>query len=425
PLTLADAVQKGLQNRMEMRAFEQRAKMTEHELKANQLRYIPQVSAGVDLKYNAILATSIVPIGALNPGNPTDEVAAVRFGTNWANGGGLSLSQVIYDPTIKGAHELAELNGQLTEAQKAQRAEAIALAVAQAYYALLISEAEVGYAQSDSLVAAAKIKDLRERLSEGRALQTDLEAAQLDSASARLRMADIRRNAADWRAQLAYQMGIGPENGGTIVLAEALGSILETRSSTLETENANPVPSTASQLLHVKMRQTMQQRVNEKAGYKPSIFLNGYLGANHFSDAFDPWNGDKWFPTSYVGLSLSLPLTEGFIRQQRIQRLDANLLADKMDLDASQHQTDLEFERAKIALQSAQEALVMQMQMQELAQKRLALAQARLAADRGLTTEVIQAENQVQSARFQSLRRGYDVLMADLEMRRVCGMLKF
>jgi outer membrane protein TolC len=150
PLTLADAVQKGLQNRMEMRAFEQRAQMTEHELKANQLRYIPQVSAGVNMQYNAILATSIVPIGALNPGNPTDEVAAVRFGTKWANGGGLTLSQVIYDPTIKGARELAELNGQLTEAQKAQRAEAIALAVAQAYYALLISEAEVGYAQSDS-----------------------------------------------------------------------------------------------------------------------------------------------------------------------------------------------------------------------------------------------------------------------------------
>lgn len=425
PLTLADAVQKGLQNRMEMRAFEQRAQMTEHELKANQLRYIPQVSAGVNMQYNAILATSIVPIGALNPGNPTDEVAAVRFGTKWANGGGLSLSQVIYDPAIKGTRELAELNGQLTEAQKAQRAEAIALAVAQAYYALLISEAEVGYAQSDSAVAAAKIKDLRERLAEGRALPTDLQAAEFDSASARLRMADIRRNAADWRAQLAYQMGIGAENGGSIALAEDLGSMLGTRNETWETKNTPEVSSTATKLLHVKMRQTMLQRVNEKAGFKPSIFLNGYLGANHFSDAFDPWNGDKWFPTSYIGLSLSLPLTEGFIRQQRIQRLDANVLADKMDLEASHAQTDLEFERAKIALQSAKEALLMQQQMQELAQKRLELAQARLGADRGLATEVVQAENQVQSARFQSLRRAYDVLMADLEMRRVCGMLKF
>ncbi len=425
PLTLADAVQKGLQNRMEMRAFEQRAQMTEHELKANQLRYIPQVSAGVNMQYNAILATSIVPIGALNPGNPTDEVAAVRFGTKWANGGGLSLSQVIYDPTIKGARELAELNGQLTEAQKAQRAEAIALAVAQAYYALLISEAEVGYAQSDSLVVAAKIKDLRQRLAEGRALPTDLEAAELDSASARLKMADIRRNAADWRAQLAYQMGIGAENGGSIVVAENLNSILGMRTVALETQIENPVPSPATKLLDLQMQQTTQLRANEKAGYKPSIFLNGYLGANHFSDAFDPWNGDKWFPTSYVGLSLNVPLTEGFIRQQRIQRLDANIQADQMDRAASHNQTELEFERAKIALQSAKEALLMQQQMQELAQKRLELAQARLGADRGLATEVIQAENQVQSARFQSLRRGYDVLMADLEMRRVCGLLKF
>lgn len=425
PLTLSDAVQKALQNRMEMRAFEQRAQMTEHELKANQLRYIPQVSAGVDVKYNAILATSIVPIGALNPGNPTDEVAAVRFGTNWANGGGLSLNQVIYDPTIKGARALAELNGELTAAQKAQRAESIAIAVAQTYYALLVSEAEVGYAQSDSLVAAVKIADLRLRLREGRALPTDLEAAQLDSASARLRMADIRRNAADWRAQLAYQMGIGAENGNSIVLADALLSILDQRLVNAETEIQNPVPGTETKLQDLKMQQTAQLRDNEKAGYKPSIFLNGYLGANHFSDAFDPWNGDKWFPTSYIGLSLSLPLTEGFIRQQRIQRLDASFLADQMDRAASHNQTELEFERAKIALVSAQEAFTMQQQMTELAQKRFDLAQARAMVDRALSSEVVQAQNQVQGARFQSLRRAYDLLIADLEMRRVCGLLKF
>lgn len=424
-LTLEQAIQAALRNRMELRAYEQRAIMVEKELKANQLRYIPQISAGVDVKYNAILATSIVPIGKLNPGNPTDEVAAVRFGTNWANGAGLTLNQVVYDPTIRGAREMAELNGELSAAQKAQRAEAITVAVAQAFYALQVSEAEVDYARSDSVLAQTKLADLRLRLQEGRALATDVEAAELDSASARLRLADIRRNAADWRAQLAYQMGIGLESAANIRLSEGLEQHLETHRVLSSTESPSPVPSAASNLQAIKVQQTVQLTENEKAGYKPSLMLNGFLGANHFSDTFDPWKGAKWFPTSFIGLSLNMPLTEGFIRQQRIQRLEANRLADQMDLAALHDQTDLEFERAKIALSGAEDALAMQLQLMDLAEKRLALAQERAQAERALPSDVTQAQNQVQNARFQYLRRCYDLLMADLEMRRLCGLLKF
>jgi len=148
-VTLDVAVQKALAARLEMKALAHRAQGTEKDLKANQLRYIPQINAQADLRYNAILATSIVPIGALTGGS-TDQTVAVRFGTNWANGGGFNLRQTIFDPTIKGTRELAILNGKLLNAQKEQTAEQITVEVARAYYALLIAEAEIADGLADS-----------------------------------------------------------------------------------------------------------------------------------------------------------------------------------------------------------------------------------------------------------------------------------
>jgi outer membrane protein TolC len=421
-LTVEQAIQKALQNRLELRAYDQRALMAERALRANQLRYVPQISAGVDARYNAILATSIVPVGRFNPLNPTDDVAAIRFGTKWANGAGLTLNQVVYDPGIKGARELAELDGQLTAAQKAQRAERVAVEVAQVYYALMITEAEVEHARSDSALAATKLADTRLRLMEGRALPTDVEAAQADSTNARLRMSDIRHNAADWRAQLAYQMGMTPDSGAGLRTSETLERLLEARQIP---KGGPPAPGTAANIQALKVQQSQQLADNEKAGFKPSLMLNGFLGASHFSDAIDLWEGGKWFPTSYIGLSLNLPLTEGFIRQQRILRLNASRQADQMDLDALHNQSSLEFERAKIALAGAEDALAVQQQILALAENRLAVSQTRASEGRAIASEIALAQNQLQDARFHYHRRAYDLLLADLEMRRVCGLLRF
>ena len=422
PITLDVAVQKALAARLEMKALAHRELGTEKELRANQLRYIPQVNAQADLRYNAILATSIVPIGALTGGS-SDQTVAVRFGTNWANGAGINLRQTIFDPSIKGTRELAILNGKLLDAQKEQTSEQISVDVARAYYALLIAEAEVANGLADSALVAQRLRDLRLRVGEGRALPIDVESAQIDSATAVLRLADIRRNAADWQAVLAYQMGIGAENGRVLRTATTLADLLGDR--TWPASALAPAESPAYKIKALQAEQTLQLQANEKAGFKPDLSINGYLGANHFSNTFDIWKGSKWFPTSYIGLNLTVPLTEGFIRQQRVERLGITAYADELDREAAKAQTELEFERAMIGLDGAEDALRSQDAVLQLSAQKLKLTEMRLAQERATATEVATARNDLQHAQVLHLRRVYDLLLADLELRRVCGLLNF
>ncbi|MFN8394256.1 MAG: TolC family protein [Bacteroidia bacterium] len=425
PLSLESAIAQALKARKEIEALDRRSQATAYDVSAVNRRYIPQISAGVDVKYNAILATSIVPIGALNPGNPTDEVAAVRFGTNWANGAGLSLTQVIYDPSIKGSRELARMGADLTEAQRAQQAEAITVAVAQAYYAVLVSEAEVGFAESDLALATTRLTAARQQLQQERALPVDVEAAKIDSLNARLRLMDVRRNAAEWRLQLAYQMGLDTDQGAEMQLKDRLEEVLGDNGNSFENTCETPAPGPEEALQQAKIAQTAQQALVEKSGYKPTLLLNGYLGANHFSDQFDPWDGDKWFPTSYIGLSLSVPLTEGFVRQQRIRSLETQQLAGQAELEALKAKRELDFERAWMAYGAAREALQVQDAAMQLAKKQAEVVEARASEDRATITDLESANRNYQSARFQYLRRAYDLLITELEMRRLCGVFRY
>jgi outer membrane protein len=422
PISLDVAVQKALAARLEMKVLEHRSLGTEKELKANELRYIPQLSAQADIRYNVILATNIVPIGALTGGSG-DQTVAVRFGTNWANGAGLNLRQTIFDPTIKGARESAILNGKLVDAQKEQTAEAITVEVARAYYALLIAEAEVANGLVDSSLASQRLQDLRLRVAAGRALQIDVESLRIDSATAALRLADIRRNAADWRAVLAYQMGIGARNGSVLRTATTLPEMLKARTSSAAA--AQPYDSPEYQIKALQAERSLLLQANEKAGYKPDLSINGYLGANHFSNTFDIWKGSQWFPISYIGVNLTVPLTEGFIRKQRVQGLGITAYADALEREAAKAQTELEFERAMIALDGAEQALAAQDAIEQLAIQKWAITQARAAQERATNTEVATALADLQHAQTMRLRRVYELLLADLEMRRVCGMLRF
>ncbi len=422
PISLDVAVRKALAARLEMKALEHRSLGIEKDLKANQLRYIPQINAQADLRYNAILATNIVPIGALTGGSG-DETVAVQFGTKWANGAGLNLRQTIYDPSIKGTRELTILNGKLLDAQKEQTAEAIVVEVVRSYYGLLVAETEQAGVEADSALVSQRLRDLRARVLEGRALELDVQTAQIDSATTALRLADVRRNAEDWRAVLAYQMGIGADNGAVLRTAETLQDLLDSRSQSAGIPG--PALSPETRIKDIQAQQALQLQANEKAGFKPDLSINGYLGANHFSDDFDIWKGSKWFPTSYIGLNLTVPLTEGFVRQQRVQRLGIDAYADALAREASQAQTTLDFERATIALTGAEQTLKSQDAMLQLAQQKLSIAEARLALERGTTTDVVAARTELQRAQVMRLRRVYDLLIADLEMRRVCGLLRF
>lgn len=66
---------------------------------------------------------------------------------------------------------------------------------------------------------------------------------------------------------------------------------------------------------------TTLQVKSERAKHIPTINLKGFLGANQFTNTFNPVEVNSWFGLSYIGLDIKVPLLFGENSYNKIQQL--------------------------------------------------------------------------------------------------------
>jgi len=55
--------------------------------------------------------------------------------------------------------------------------------------------------------------------------------------------------------------------------------------------------------------------------HTPTIGFEGFLGANQYTDTFNPFLSDSWYGSSYVGLSLRFQILSGNSTKNRVNQL--------------------------------------------------------------------------------------------------------
>ena len=98
-LMLKDYINASLNNKANIKALKIQSEI--EALKTSQFKsnYLPQLTVAYDNIYNPIIRSSIVPVGKFNP-IPTDEVRAIKFGTNWQQNAGINVFQPLFNATI-------------------------------------------------------------------------------------------------------------------------------------------------------------------------------------------------------------------------------------------------------------------------------------------------------------------------------------
>jgi outer membrane protein TolC len=77
--------------------------------------------------------------------------------------------------------------------------------------------------------------------------------------------------------------------------------------------------------LDSKILLAQQQIKGEKAKYLPKLSLNGYLGADQFSNDLQPFQSNTWFGNSFVGFALRLPITIGENKSNKISQFQSQI----------------------------------------------------------------------------------------------------
>jgi outer membrane protein TolC len=161
-----------------------------------------------------------------------------------------------------------------------------------------------------------------------------------------------------------------------------------------------------------------------KLAYVPTVAAFWNYSQNALRQEFNFFNrGLPWFPTSVAGLSINVPIFDGFQREARIRQ--ARLRLDKTVNDRENLQRVIDFQReaAVNVLKNSLSTLDVQERNMQLAEKVYLTTKKKYEQGLGSSFEVLQAENEFETAQGNYFQALYDAVTAKIGYYRSLGRL--
>ncbi len=349
-LTLEQAINSAWTNRKNIQAGKWDLSIRKLQTDALMKKYWPQLSFEYTYLYNPILQTSILPIGLFNSSFPPDATKALQFGTTWTQSADLILLQPLMDLSIKRQIKEFELQERITASSQAQTEYDLAYTVAQTYLNIGLQEQQIRSAVTDTNRTWISYQLQKDKFDAKRLLKSDLNKAQINHNNTLQKLKDAISQLIENKVYLLFLIGEPDISKADFTIDAGLFKQDQLLKSDLRLQK-DSIPELKQLELQGKLAGLQAQ--SEKAKYIPTLNLKGHLGANQYTNNFNPIEANSWYGSSYLGLDMKVPLLFGEDKQSKLQQL---------------HQQELQFnqQREDKSAQYEKDALTAKLKMKRV-----------------------------------------------------------
>ena len=384
---------------------------------------MPHVNGKADYNDFYLPQQSFIEGHTFDTAVPKGIITPIAFTLPYAASVGVTASQLIFDGSVfvavkarNSVMELAKLNGKVTE-------EAVCYNVYKAYNSLVIA-----YRQYDiikkSLVFARSMQHDAEVLKEnGFAEKIDVDRGNVqinNLATDSMRIA----NMLDISEQV-LKFQIGMELTKRIILTDT--SVNDRKETTMalvnEPEHYDNVLTYNQMKMALKLNEYNLNRYQMSA--LPTISAFWAYGSNYGAiHAGDLKSFNKWLPSSTIGISLTMPIFNGFMRKNQVTEAKLNIEKTKNNIEAVKQGIDFQVSTSRTNLKNA----ILQTQSQhrnlDLSNDVLELAQKKYKAGVGSSMEVTQAQTEMLRAQNNYFSALLDIINAEADLKKALGLMK-
>jgi outer membrane protein TolC len=384
---------------------------------------LPQLSGTADLRDNLVLPTSLLPgtFGALI-GAPTNAPIPVKFGVQYNVTASANLNQIIFSSDylvgVKAAKELVNLSQKNILRSKVETAQN----VSKAYYGVLINKERIKILDLN-IDRVKTLKDNTTALNKnGFAELIDVQRLEVSynnlmtEKEKTLRLVEI--------SELALKFQMGYELQKPIELIDDLSKI----------ENAPDLQNIGADKVDISNRPEYmvlqaQQKLNEldlkryKLAYLPNLMGYGLLAEQFQKSTLDLGDGKHWFPLSYVGLTLNVPIFDGLQKHWRVQEAKVNLLKTQNSFTQLKQSIDLEIQSAIVNYKNALVSLQTQKRNIELSRNVYEVTKKKYEQGIGSSLDMNTTENDLRTSETNYFNSLYDLIIAKIDYQKATGTL--
>lgn len=393
-ITLKQCIESGLKNKANIKSSKLEVFLANLKIIENKAKYLPQIALAYDYRYNPIIPSQIVPVGQFSP-IATNDTRAIQFGINWQQNAGVTLYQPLIELAIQSRIKESKLSELISDIDLQKAETDLSYEIIKTYSRIISFGFQLEEAVSDSIRSFQSYKIVKEKFVEGKLFKTELNNAL------------VNHNANIKNFKKIYALVINEKIYLNYLTSLPLEQILDEKFSPIPlillSENSNNkviLYDSIADFQKLKVRELLinQQIKTELLKYTPTVGFQGFLGANQFSKTFEPFLSNSWFGSSYIGLSVKLPIlsSEKSINGGKQLRTQAQIVNNQKEELVSEKNRDflqknIEIERLQAEISVLDNSIILQSENVTLYQERL------------LTGQLTAIELNLQEAELQKL----------------------
>lgn len=407
-LSLNKAINYALEHKAEAIKARLNYENTQYQIEQVRSAALPQINASGGLTYNPLLQQ--VSIGG----------QTIKMGKNWNTSIGISLQQQIFNQSVfiglkaaKTTREFYALNQQLTN-------EGIIEKVATAYYQVYQTKQKLATVENN-LSSTTKTRDVLAGLfKSGLAKKIDLDRMNVAINNLQATKQQIINTLQLQEHSLKFIIGM--DINTPIIMPNdtfAARNILIDEEVSIENRTEMKVIAKQLDMLHLDKKA-------KQAEYYPTLALSATLAHTGMGNEF-PWFNKSpevnFFSTSSVGVSLSIPIFNGFSTRAKVQQADISIKKAEADKKDAVLAINLDIANAKTQINNSLLTINSQKENVSLAKEVLSNVQNNYRNGLANLTDLLDAENAYTEAENNYTNALLEYKLAEIALLKAKGNL--
>ena len=342
------------------------------------------------------------------------------FGTRWNATGSISLSQILFDGQVfvglqarRTSLEYAHSNVEVTK-------ESIKVNVYKVYYQLVVSQTQMQQIDANIERSDKLLNDTRALFKNGFAENLDVDRISVQLANLLTQKLTTQRNIDNGYFGLKFLLGMPVTDS----------VLLTTKITEDQIRDSAPLDSSYQYTDRKEFQAlTAANQLNEynikryKSSFLPTANLNSTYSKEAFRGQFDFFGKGDWYSIWTVGLTINVPIFDGFARASNLAKAKIQQQQTQNQLENLKNSIDNDVQQAQNTYTAAMSTLVSQRQNMDLASAVYDQSKKKYEAGLGSTSDITTAQTDLVTAQTNYVRAMYDAIQAKIDYFTAIGKL--
>jgi outer membrane protein len=378
---------------------------------------LPQVTGNLGITDYIQIPTTLIP-GQFFGGQP-GTFTPVKFGTKWNSTGGVTLSQVLFDGQVFVGLQARQASLDYYRKRQEITEQLLRANIHKIYYQLLIGKWQIEQIDANIANQESLLHNSTEMFKNGFAEQLDVDKATVQLANLESEKIQTVYNISNGYLGLKVLMGMPVQD--SVRLTDTLTYDM-IRDAVLS-DNYKYTDRRDYQLLQINrtLNEYDVKRYNKE--YIPTAKLNANYAQNQYVNSFDLGQKNSWYPTSYFGVSVNIPIFDGFYKDANVRQAKLKLQQTMNNMDSLKIRIDNDVEEAQLRFTAALASLDYQKKNMDLSERVYAQTRKKYEQGLGSNQEITTALSDQKTAQANYFNALYSAIAARVDYLNAIGKL--